>query len=202
MVTQRIKTPFEEKGFWRKQRDIFVAFFRSGILGFGGGPSAIPLVKREVVDMFHMMTDEQFSDVLSIANTLPGPINTKMSGYIGYRAGGWCGMVIALMATILPTVVLMIVLLNFLGEFKDFDFVKGMTNGVVPIVAVMLGVLTWEFLVKAKNKLGWKTGLLILAASFLAIVVLGIHPGIVITALLILALALPVKKLKGQGAKK
>lgn len=152
--------------------------------------------------MFHMMTDEQFSDVLSIANTLPGPINTKMSGYIGYRAGGWCGMVIALMATILPTVVLMIVLLNFLGEFKDFDFVKGMTNGVVPIVAVMLGVLTWEFLVKAKNKLGWKTGLLILAASFLAIVVLGIHPGIVITALLILALALPVKKLKGQGAKK
>nr|WP_233549473.1 chromate transporter [Lysinibacillus yapensis] len=201
-MTKKITAPFEEKGFWPKQKDIFIAFFRSGILGFGGGPSTIPLVKKEVVDLFKMMSDEQFSDVLSIANTLPGPIATKMAGYIGYRVGGVSGMVNALLATVLPTVILMIVLLTSLSEFKEFDFVQGMTNGVVPIVAVMLGVLTWEFLVKSKKNLGWNKGAIILVFSFLAIVVFGIHPGIVITFLLVLALSLPVKKPEREEANK
>lgn len=194
LVTKKITVPFEEKELWAKQKDIFIAFFRSGILGFGGGPSTIPLVKKEVVDIFKMMNDEEFSDVLSIGNTLPGPIATKMAGYIGYRVGGWLGLVTALIATVLPTVVLMIVLLASLNEFKDFDFVKGMTNGVVPIVAVMLGVLTWDFLMKSKKSLGWKIGSIILVASFIAMILLGVHPGIVIAVLLVLALALPIKK--------
>ena len=194
LVTKKISIPFEQKGLIHKQKDIFIAFFRSGILGFGGGPSTIPLVKKEVVDIFKMMNDEEFSDVLSIGNTLPGPIATKMAGYIGYRVGGWLGLINALIATVLPTVVMMIILLASLNEFKDFDFVKGMTNGVVPIVAVMLGVLTWDFLKKSKKTLGWKIGSIILIASFVAMILLGIHPGIVIAVLLVLALSLPIKK--------
>ncbi|WP_346235249.1 chromate transporter [Lysinibacillus telephonicus] len=177
-----------------KQKDIFIAFFRSGILGFGGGPSTIPLVHKEVVETFKMMTDEEFSDVLSIGNTLPGPIATKMAGYIGYRVGGWVGLVNALIATILPTVLLMIILLASLKQFKDFDFVKGMTKGVVPIVAVMLGVLTWDFLKKAKKTLGWKIGTIIFVASFICMILLRMHPGIIIGVLLLLALCLPIKK--------
>lgn len=188
---------FEGKDLKGKQKDIFIAFFRSGILGFGGGPSTIPLVHKEVVETFKMMSDEDFSDVLSIGNTLPGPIATKMAGYIGYRVGGWLGMINALIATVLPTVIAMIVFLTSLGQFKDFNFVKGMTNGVVPIVAVMLGVLTWDFLKKSKKQLGWKIGAIILIPSFIAMIVLGIHPGIVIAILLILALALPIKKKEG-----
>lgn len=199
MVTKKVHVPFEEKDLLAKQKDIFIAFFRSGILGFGGGPSAIPLVKKEVVDIFEMMNDEEFSDILSIGNTLPGPIATKMAGYIGYRVGGWLGLVTALLATVLPTVVLMIVLLASLNELKDIDFVKGMTNGVVPILAVMLGVMTWDFLKKSKKSLGWKTGSLILLASFIAMMLLDLHPGIVIAVLLVLALALPIKKMEEQN---
>ena len=92
------------------QLNIFIAFFRSGMLGFGGGPSVIPLVYKEVVDRFKWMDDQQFSDVLALGNTLPGPINTKMAGYIGYRVGGFMGMVTALIASIVPTVILMLVL--------------------------------------------------------------------------------------------
>lgn len=177
-----------------KQKEIFIAFFRSGILGFGGGPSTIPLVQKEVVDTFQMMTNEEFADVLAIGNTLPGPIATKMAGYIGYRVGGWLGLINALIATILPTVILMIVFLATLKQFKDFDFVKGMTNGVVPVVAVMLGVLTWDFLKKSKKSLGWKIGGLILILSIVGMLLLKLHPGLIIGALLLVALLLPVKK--------
>ena len=49
-----------------KQIDIFIAFFRSSILGYGGGPSTIPLVYKEVVDTYKWMKDEEFSEVLAI----------------------------------------------------------------------------------------------------------------------------------------
>lgn len=175
------------------QLQIFIAFFRSGILGFGGGPTTIPLVHKEVVINYEWMTDEEFSDVISIGNTLPGPVGTKMAGYIGYRIGGWLGLINALIATVLPTVVLMIILLGSLNQFSDSKFVTGMTNGVIPIVAVMMGALTWDFMKKSKTSLGLKIASLIFIVSFIAIAILNIHPGIVIMILLILAFVLPVK---------
>ena len=102
------------------------------MLGFGGGPSTIPLVYKEVVDTFKWMDDQEFSDVLALGNTLPGPINTKMAGYIGYRVGGVVGMITALIASVLPTVILMLILLTSFNQFKDNPRVQGMTNAVVP----------------------------------------------------------------------
>lgn len=180
------------------QLNIFIAFFRSGMLGFGGGPSAIPLVYKEVVDTFKWMNDQEFSDVLALGNTLPGPINTKMAGYIGYRVGGALGMVTALIAAILPTIILMLILLTSFNQFKDNPRVQGMTNAVVPIVGVMIGVLTWGFLKKTKDGLGWKMGVSLLVGSFIAIEIVNIHPGIVIGALLVAALVTPDKKNKIQ----
>ncbi|MCG0056485.1 chromate transporter, partial [Escherichia coli] len=46
-----------------RQLDIFIAFFRSGMLGYGGGPSAIPLVKKEVVDTYKWMDDDELGDL-------------------------------------------------------------------------------------------------------------------------------------------
>lgn len=180
------------------QLNIFIAFFRSGMLGFGGGPSAIPLVYKEVVDTFKWMNDQEFSDVLALGNTLPGPINTKMAGYIGYRVGGALGMVTALIAAILPTIILMLILLTSFNQFKDNPRVQGMTNAVVPIVGVMIGVLTWGFLKKTKDGLGWKIGVSLLVGSFIAIEIVNIHPGIVIGVLLVAALVTPDKKNKIQ----
>src|SRR5699024_5977616 len=86
---------------------ILNAFLRIGLLGFGGGPSSIPLVKLEVVDKYKWMTNEEFQDVLAIANVLPGPIITKVAGYITYQLKGWLGVINSLVAMILPTAVLM-----------------------------------------------------------------------------------------------
>ena len=99
--------------------NIFIAFFRSGMLGFGGGPSSIPLIHKEVVSTFKWMTDDEFSNVVALGNTLPGPINTKMAGYIGYRVGGMIGLLVALFAGVLPTVLLMLALLTSFNQFKD-----------------------------------------------------------------------------------
>ena len=68
--------------------NIFLSFFIANLLGYGGGPATIPLIQNEVVNHYHWMSLSEFGDVLAIANALPGPIATKMGGYIGYQLGG------------------------------------------------------------------------------------------------------------------
>lgn len=172
----------------RKHWNIFMAFFRVGILGFGGGPSSIPLIYKEVVDNYKWMDDEEFGDLLALANTLPGPIVTKLAGYIGYRITGIFGMINAVLASIVPTIVMMIVLLVSLSSVREYDWVQGMTAAVIPVVAVMLAALTWQFVSKSGSGMGWIWTGVMLVVLFLLLQIINIHPGIIIAILLAFAL--------------
>lgn len=172
-----------------EQKNIFIAFFRSGMLGYGGGLSAIPLMQREVVSNFKWMDDEEFSDIVALANTLPGPVNTKLAGYIGYRVGGWRGMLNAIFAAVVPTLLLMILLLTVLNAYKDHPWVQGMSKAVLPVAGVMIGVLAWQFIVLSKRLMGWVPTIILTVLSIVVMEVLHIHPAILILTLLIAALS-------------
>ncbi|WP_396265720.1 chromate transporter [Halobacillus shinanisalinarum] len=180
--------------------NLFLAFFRVGMLGYGGGPSSIPLVHKEVVEKYKWLSDDDFADILALGNSLPGPIATKMAGYIGYRVSGILGMLNAVLATIIPTIAIMIILITSLNSFREQPWVNGMTQAVVPVVGVMLATLTYDFLKKAKVNLGWLTTLLLGAGSLILIEWAGIHPGLIIFALLLVALIRPMGK-KGKDTK-
>ncbi|MBU7591602.1 chromate transporter [Metabacillus halosaccharovorans] len=182
-----------------KQLQIFLAFFRSGMLGYGGGPSAIPLVHKEVVQNYKWMNDDEFGDVLALANTLPGPINTKMAGYIGYRVSGILGLINATLSSILPTIILMIVLLTTISSLKDYPWVQGMTAAVVPVVGVMLATLTWDFFKKSQTSMGWIKSLIFIGGSFLFMEVLGLHPAILIVVVLTAAVLIKDKNPDEEG---
>ncbi|MBW1824896.1 MAG: chromate transporter, partial [Deltaproteobacteria bacterium] len=64
---------------------LFYTFAKIGILGFGGGHAMIPLIQIEVVDNYKWLTIEEFTEALAMANSLPGPITTKMSFFTGYK---------------------------------------------------------------------------------------------------------------------
>lgn len=177
-------------------KDLFMAFFRAGMLGYGGGLSAIPLMQKEVVGKYKWMDDDEFSDILALANTLPGPINTKMSGYIGWRLKGFWGMLNCIIATVAPTAILIILLLTTLNAYKDKPWVQGMSKGVLPIAGVMIGVLAWDFIRKSKELLGWGISLVYLVLSLVLIEWVGIHPAIVIIALILYALLFKSKEEK------
>ncbi len=78
------------------QKQLFLAFFIPGLIGFDGGSSTIPLMQKEVVDHYQMMTLTEYSSVIAIGNIFPGPIVTKLAGYIGYELAGMLVAVIAI----------------------------------------------------------------------------------------------------------
>lgn len=176
-----------------KNTDLFAAFFRVGMLGFGGGPSAIPLFEQEAVKKYKWMTSDEFGDTLALANTMPGPLATKMAGYIGWRVNGLPGCLIAIFASVVPTVLLMIILLGVLQQYKDVAWVNGMSDAVVPVVGVMLAILTLDFLKKSGDSLGWLRAVIYTVISIILMEVLEVHPAFLIVAILVLVF-LPVKK--------
>ncbi|MEK5036492.1 chromate transporter [Sporosarcina sp. FSL K6-3457] len=178
---------------WRLQVDLFIAFCRVGLLGFGGGPSAIPLFHQEVVRKYGWMDEEEFGDTLALANTLPGPIATKLAGYIGYKVGGKTGCINALIASVIPTSLMMVLLIGLLQKYKDIPWVQNMSASVVPVVAVMLGVLSWDFIKKSGDTLGWKRAVVMLIAAGILMEALHIHPAFLILAIIIL-IFLPMLK--------
>ncbi|MEK5444816.1 MULTISPECIES: chromate transporter [unclassified Fredinandcohnia] len=159
---------------------IFLAFFIPGIVGYGGGPASIPLVENEVVDRYGWLTVSEFSEVLALGNALPGPIATKMAGYIGYQQGGILGSLVGVFATVAPSLILMITLLGILYKFKDSPKVKRMTSYVRPTIAVLLGIMTFSFFSTAYVDVGvWQT-LILIVVSFLLLEKFKVHPAYVI----------------------
>lgn len=181
-------------------RDIFIAFFRSGMLCWGGGPASIPFVRREVVARYAWMDDEEFAEVVAVGNALPGPINTKMAGYIGYKVGGVLGLTLAMVAMVIPSALLMVVLLTTLAFFAEEPWAQGMSRAMVPVVGVMMAVMAWQFVTIAAKGLGWVVTLIHSAVVFALFWFLGLHPAFILGGLFVWAfvgdkIIKPVKKI-------
>ncbi len=159
---------------------IFLAFFIPGILGYGGGPASIPLVEKEVVDRYGWMTTQEFGEVLALGNALPGPIATKMAGYIGYAEGGILGSVIGLFASVAPSLILMIALMMTLMKYKDSPKVKNITKMIRPVIAVLLGAMTLQFFVTSVEATGTLQTVILVAASYWLLEIKKVHPAFVI----------------------
>ncbi|GAA5415682.1 hypothetical protein Pryu01_00713 [Paraliobacillus ryukyuensis] len=164
---------------------LFIAFFIPGIVGYGGGPASIPLVENEVVGRFHWMSVNDFSDMLAMANALPGPIATKMAGFIGFQQAGVLGAAVSIFATVAPSLLLMIVLLGVLMRYKDSPKVKRMTILIRPTIAVLLGVMAFGFFQTSYGDIGGIQMIGIGLASFLLMERWKIHPAFVILAALL-----------------
>lgn len=160
--------------------ELFLAFLIPGILGYGGGPAAIPLVQVEVVERYGWMTNAEFSEMVAAANALPGPIATKMAGFVGYDQAGILGAVIALFASVGPSLLMMILLLNLLWRHKDSPYVQNLTKWVRPIIGVLLAVLTFEFFFDSYDVNGAWVTVILLIAAYVLLERVKMHPAFVI----------------------
>lgn len=172
------------KSFNNEYVQIAVSMARTGILGYGGGPSVIPLIRHDAVTRYAWLSDEEFGETLAIANALPGPIATKMAAYLGYKLKGVWGAVLSVLAHILPSCLAMIALLSAVNFLSGSKVVAGMIAAVSPVIAVMLGLMAYEFAQKAFKGLGKIIGTGFLLLALLLLEVLHVHPAIVIIVFL------------------
>jgi chromate transporter len=161
------------------------AFGRVGLFGFGGGPSFIPLIQREV-EAHGWLTREAFLDAFGFGNALPGPIATKLAGYVGYRVAGWPGALVALLALTGPSIVAIVALAALYARYREADLVVGFLTGLRPVVIALLLLTVLAFVPSALGPpRAWRANLLpwgIALAAFVVALTLDIHPGLLILA--------------------
>lgn len=164
---------------------VFIACAKSGALGFGGGPSVIPLLERECVQA-GLIDSGLFLEGLAAANALPGPIATKMSIFVGYHHAGYVGAVVGLVGMLLPSTLLMGLLTGALLSYREHPRVAAALAGVKPAV---VGMLAWTAVDLASKGIVNGPGAGIALVAFIALVS-GLHPAWVMFAAAIVGVAL------------
>ena len=111
---------------------LFSTFFKIGSFTFGGGWAMISIIQREVVEKHHWIKQEEFLDLLAIAQSMPGILAVNISTVIGDRLKGVKGSLAAALGTILPSFIIILIVARCYDAFKKSVAVQGCMSGLKP----------------------------------------------------------------------
>jgi len=126
---------------------LFWTFFLIGLFGFGGGYAMLSMIQGEVVGHYHWMTMGQFTDIVAVSQSTPGPIGINSATYVGYtslvNAGyepywGVLGSFVATFAVVLPSFVVMLIVSKFLMRHRNHPAVESVFSGLRPAVVGLI----------------------------------------------------------------
>ena len=118
---------------------IFIVFAKIGAFTIGGGIPMIAAIKSELVER-GWLNDEDFLDIITLAQTAPGLFAVNISILTGYRLRGTKGSVVATVASCLPPFLIILLVAMFFTEFKDNEYVLKAFKGIRPAVVALIGV--------------------------------------------------------------
>ena len=110
---------------------LFIAFFKIGLFGFGGGLAIIQLIYDSIKE-FTNITPEQFANIVAIAQVTPGPVAVNSATYVGYEVGGYLGSALATLGVATPAFIIIAMVANAVERYKESTAVRGALEGIRP----------------------------------------------------------------------
>ena len=158
---------------------LFSDFFKIGAFTLGGGYAMIPIIQSEVVDRRRWLKQEEFLDIIAIAQSCPGVFAINMSVFIGYKLRKLPGALCAAFGTTLPSFAIILLIAMFFSRFQDNPLVESIFKGIRPAVVALIAAPTFTLAKSAKITLSncW-----IPIGSALAIYLMGVNPVFIILA--------------------
>lgn len=144
--------------------ELFLLFFKIGLFTFGGGYAMISLITHEVVEKKKFIDEEEFSDVVAIAESTPGPIAINSATYIGYKRAGVLGSIAASIGVVLPSLIIIYLISLFLSKVLEYPLVQKAFLGIQCGVSVLIVSAGVKLLKNVKKNL---PSIILLVLSFL-----------------------------------
>lgn len=154
-----------------KRSKILIKLFLSTLylsaFTFGGGYVIVTLLKKKFVDEYHWIEEDEMLDLVAIAQSAPGAIAVNGAIVVGYKLAGMLGAMVAIIATIIPPLVIISVISMFYAAFRDNFLVSEMLEGMQAGVGAVIASVVWQMgtdVVKSKSPVS----ILIMASAFAA----------------------------------
>ncbi len=145
----------------------------------------LPLIQREVVDRRGWIDEQEFLNMIALAQAAPGLIAVNSAIFIGWRIGGWKGVCGAVLGAVLPSFLIILGIAMVFADWKELPAVEAVFKGIRPAVVALIAA---PLLKLAKSaKISWLTALVPIAAALL-IWLGGVNPVWVIVSTIVITL--------------
>ena len=175
----------------REYWELFLSFLKIGAFTFGGGYAMIPIIRNEVVIKKRWLENDEFMDLLAIAQSLPGPISLNTAVFVGNKRKGIKGSIFTSLGIILPSFVIILLIAIVFTQFKDNPIIERIFKGIRPAVVAL--IFTPLLSLGKSAKITWKTIWIPILAAFL-IWKLGVSPIYIVVGAIIAGILLKLKK--------
>ncbi|RIK66930.1 MAG: chromate transporter [Planctomycetota bacterium] len=125
-------------------RELAAVFLKLGATAFGGPAAHIAMMEDEVVTRRAWITREEFLDLLSATNLIPGPNSTEMAIHIGQRRAGFSGLLVAGASFIFPAVFLVTLIAWAYVRFGTLPQVSAFLYAMKPVILVIVLQAMWR----------------------------------------------------------
>ena len=117
---------------------LFFAFMQVGLFSVGGGYAAIPLIQEQIVNIHKLMTLEEFSDLITVAEMTPGPISINSATFVGMRIAGIPGVLLCTFGWIIPSFCICLILAHFYYKYRTVSGVQIVLGSLRPAVVSLI----------------------------------------------------------------
>lgn len=131
---------------------LFLTMLKIGAFTFGGGYAMISILQTEFVVKKKWIEEEDFLDLVAIAESTPGPIAINSSTYIGYKMAGVLGSAVATLAMCLPSFVIIFLISLFFDQFLTLQFVANAFRGIQACVVYLIVSAGFRMAKKIKRR--------------------------------------------------
>lgn len=153
--------------------EIYIVFFRVGLLTIGGGYSMLPTMEKEMVEGKNWFDHEALINSFALAQSIPGIIAVNTSVLLGFKLNKIRGAIASSLGVISPSILIILIIANGYEKFAQNQYVENGLKGIRIAVLALL-VSTLINLIKQSIKDYW--GVILALSAFIFISFLNVSP--------------------------
>ena len=162
---------------------IFLIFAKIGAFTIGGGMAMIPLIQGEIVRR-GWLKEEDFPDIIALSQSAPGLLAVNIAIFTGYRLKGTKGDIVATVASVLPSILIILLIAMIFTGYQDNPVIIRIFKGIRPVVVALIAVPMLQ-MARKSNRHWWSY---LISASVLALVgVLKVSPIYILIVVIVIS---------------
>ena len=125
----------------------------------------LSMIEHEVVQRRHWISQEEFLNMIALAQAAPGLIAVNSAIFIGWRIGGWRGVIATVLGAVLPSFFIILAIAMVFQDYKDLPAVEAIFKGIRPAVVALIAAPLVRMAKSAK--ITWGTAIIPISGALL-----------------------------------